>query len=109
MLTAHFSIIFCAPDRQELLGLLSSAPEQGTPSRVLKQNRGTTVTLVSLPTGAVVVKHHRLHTWRRWGDALLHGSPARRAWQGARLLQASGFPVPRPLAVLENHVAGTVR
>ena len=105
----HFSILFCAPGRQELLSLLSGTLEPGAPARVLKQNHGTTVTLVSLPSGAVVVKHHRLDTWRRWGDALLQGSPARRAWHGAQLLQAWGFPVPQPLAVVEKRVAGTVR
>jgi hypothetical protein len=62
-----------------------------------------------LPTGAVVIKHHRLSTWRRWGDALWHGSPARRAWQGARLLQAKGFPVPRPLAAFEQRTAGILQ
>ena len=105
----HLSILFCVPGRQELLSLLSGTLEQGAPARVLKQNHGTTVTLVSLPSGAVVVKHHRLDTWRRWGDALLQGSPARRAWHGAQLLQAWGFPVPQPLAVVEKRVAGTVR
>src|SRR2546428_5378728 len=104
----HLSILFCAPGRQELLSLLSGTLEPGAPARVLKQNHGTTVTLVSLPSGAVVVKHHRLDTWRRWGDALLQGSPARRAWHGAQLLQAWGFPVPQPLAVVEKRVAGTV-
>ena len=91
------------------MSLLSGTLEPGAPARVLKQNHGTTVTLVSLPGGAVVVKHHRLDTWRRWGDALLQGSPARRAWHGAQLLQAWGFPVPQPLAVVEKRVAGTVR
>lgn len=108
MKTADFSPIFCAPDRQELLTVLSSPPEHWAPARILKQDRRTTVTWVSLPTGAVVIKHNRLHTWRHWGDALWHGSPARRSWHGARLLQAHGFPVPRPLAVFEKRVAGTV-
>jgi len=76
---------------------------------VIKHDRGTTVTLLTLASGAVVIKHQRLHTWRRSGDALWHGSPARRAWRGARLLQAYGFPVSRPLAAFERRVAGTVR
>lgn len=109
MPTLHLSIIFGASDRQELLDLLSRAPNYGPSSQVLKQDRGTTVTLVSLPTGAVVVKHHRMYTWRRWGDGLVHGSPARRAWHGAKLLQAAGVPIPRPLAVAEKRVVGTVR
>ncbi|HEV8718396.1 MAG TPA: glycosyltransferase [Candidatus Binatia bacterium] len=101
--------IFCAPDRQELLQLVSCPPEQWTAARVLKHDRGTTVTLLPLPAGAVVIKHHRLHTWRRWGDALWHGSPARRSWRGAQLLQARGFLVPRPLAAFEQRIAGTLR
>src|SRR5262245_42321912 len=106
MLTSHLTTIFCAPDRPELRQLLSNSLESEAPSRIIKQDRGTTVTLVSLPTGAVVIKHHRLHTWRRWGDGLIHGSPARRAWRGAQLLQAAAVPVPRPLAVSEKWVAG---
>lgn len=109
MPTSPFSTVFCAPDRQELLALLSTAPEQWQHARVLKQNHGTTVTLVTLPTGAVVVKRHCVRTWRHWGDALLHGSAARRAWHGARLLQEHGFPVPRPLAVLEKRAGGIVQ
>jgi hypothetical protein len=109
MLTPHLSTVFCAPDKQELLRVVSTAPEQWASARVLKHDRGTTVTLLPLPTGAVVIKHKRLHTWRLWGDAFWHGSPARRAWQGAQLLQAKGFPVPRPLAVVEKHLVGTVQ
>ena len=88
---------------------MSTPPEQWTPARVLKHDRGTTVTLLMLPTGAVVIKHQCLHTWRRWGDALWHGSPARRAWWGAQLLQAKGFSVPRPLAAFDKWTAGTVQ
>src|SRR5215510_5110949 len=101
--------IFCAPDRQELPQVVARSPEQWPQARVLKHDRGTTVTLLMLPTGAVVIKHHRLSTWRRWGDALWHGSPARRAWQGAQLLQAKGFPVPRPLAAFEQRTAGILQ
>ncbi|MSQ47692.1 MAG: glycosyltransferase [Deltaproteobacteria bacterium] len=101
--------LFCSPDRLELPELLTHAPEYHGATRTLKQDRGTTVTLVSLPTGAIVIKHHRLSTWRQWGDSLLHGSPARRAWHGAQLLQAAGITVPRPLAVVERRTAGFVR
>jgi glycosyltransferase involved in cell wall biosynthesis len=92
-----------------LLQVVSSSPKQWPQARILKHDRRTTVTLLSLPSGAVVIKHHRLHTWRRSGDALWHGSPARRAWRGAQLLQAHGFSVSRPLAVFERRVAGAVR
>lgn len=106
---SHLSIIFCAPERQDLLHLVASPPEQWPRSRVLKQDRGTTVMLVPLSSGTVVIKHQRLRTWRRSGDALWHGSPARRSWHGAQLLQTHGFPVARPLAAVEQRVAGTVR
>src|SRR5262245_15416864 len=109
MLNPSLHTVFCVPDRQELVRLVSRPPEQWAAARVLKHDRGTTVTLLTLPTGAVVIKHHRLHTWRRRGDALRHGSPARRAWRGAQLLQARGFPVPRPLAAFEKRIAGTLR
>jgi glycosyl transferase family 2/lipopolysaccharide kinase (Kdo/WaaP) family protein len=101
--------LFCAPDRPELLELLARAPGYGVPAQNLKQDRGTTVTLVSLPTEPVVIKHHSLSTWRRRGDSLLHGSPAVRALRGARLLQAAGIAIPRPLAVAERRVAGIIR
>jgi len=102
------STLFCAPDRPELPDLLAQAPGYNGSTQNLKQDRGTTVTLVSLPTGAVVIKHHRLSTWRQWGDSLLHGSPAVRSWRGAQLLQAAGIAVPRPLAVAEQRAAGLV-
>ena len=105
---ASLSTLFCAPERPELAALLAHAPGYNGSTQNLKQDRGTTVTLVSLPTGAVVIKHHRLSTWRQWGDSLLHGSPAVRSWQGAQLLQAAGITVPRPLAVAEQRAAGLV-
>ncbi len=105
---SSLSILFRVPDRSELSELLAQAPGYNGATQKLKQDRGTTVTLVSLPTGAVVIKHHRLATWRQWGDSLLHGSPAVRAWKGARLLQAAGIAVPRPLAVAEIRAAGLV-
>ncbi len=107
--TPSLSTLFCVPDRPELVDFLSGTLKPTVASRVLKRGRGTTVTLVFLPAGAVVVKHYRSTTWRRWADALLHGSPARLAWHGAQLFQACGFPVPRPLAACEKRVAGTVR
>lgn len=92
-----------------MLPRLCGRLEPGTQVQVLKHDRGTTVTLIFLPTEAVVLKRHRLDTWRRRADALWHGSPAHRAWQGALLLQRYGFPVPRPLAGLEWRITGTVR
>ena len=103
------SPIFCVVDRPDLTERLATAPQEWGPSRLLKQDKDTTVSLVSLPLGAVVTKHHRLQRWGRIGDAVLHGSPARRSWQGANLLREHGFCVPRPLAVLERRQAGTVR
>jgi glycosyltransferase involved in cell wall biosynthesis len=105
---SSLSILFRAPDRPELSELLAQAPGYNGATQELKQDRGTTVTLVSLPAGGIVVKHHRLSTWRQWGDSLLHGSPAVRAWKGAQLLQAAGIAVPRPLAVAEIRAAGLV-
>src|SRR5262249_45145900 len=109
MLNPSLDTVFCAPDRQELLRVVSRLPEQWPRARALKHDRGTTVTLLMLPTGAVVIKHHRLYTWRRWADALWHGSPARRVWRGAQLLQAKGFPVFRFLVVFERRMAGILR
>jgi hypothetical protein len=103
-----FSTLFCVPGRPELLHIPSGTLAHGAPSRVLKQGKGTTVTLLSLPTGAVVVKHYRATSWRRRADTVLHGSPARRAWRGAQLLPAWGFLVPRPLAAFERRGAGVV-
>jgi|GEM_PF-160377 len=106
---SSLSIIFCDPNRPEVLDLFTaSAPSHGD-GRVLKTGRGIAVTLFPSAQGAIVVKHHRVHTWRRWGDNLLLGSPARRAWYGAQLLHAAGIPIPRPLAVVEKRFAGIVR
>ena len=101
--------VFCVTDRPDLSQVLQTAVYKWGPTQLLKQDKGTTVTLVSLPLGAVVTKHHSLQRWRRVADGVLHGSPARRSWQGARLLQEHGFCVPRPLAVLERRQAGIVR
>lgn len=106
---SSLTILFCTPDRPELRDLLARLPGYDAPTQDLKRDRGTTVTLVSLPTGPVVIKHHSLSTWRRWGDSLLHGSPAVRALRGAQLLQAAGIAVPSPLAVAERRVAGIIR
>jgi hypothetical protein len=102
------AIVFCAPDRPELPGLVSGPPDHWSSARLLKQHRGTTVALVPSSAGTVVVKHHDLRSWRHRVEALVHGSPGRRAWHGAQLLQAGGFLVPRPLAVVEKRNAGTV-
>ena len=106
---SSLSVIFCDPERREVLDLLSRPSLSHADSRVLKNGRGIVVTLFPSDQGAFVVKHHRLHTWRRWGDSVILGSPARRAWQGAQLLQAAGVATPRPLAVVERRVAGMVR
>ena len=76
--------------------------------RVFKQDAASTVRLMADDEMSVVVKWQRLHTWRRRADAVLHGSPARRAWKGAHRLRLLGFPAPRPLAVLERRAAGLV-
>ena len=109
MVAPPLSPVFCVADRPDLSQRLPIAPPDWGPGRLLKQDNDTTVSLVSLPLGAVVTKHHRLQRWGRIGEALLHGSPARRSWRGAKLLQEHGFCVPRPLAVLERRQAGLVR
>lgn len=103
------SVIYCVPDRQDILELLSRPSLAQAESRTLKNGRGSSVTLFPTAQGAVVTKHHQVHTWRRWGDCVLRGSPARRAWRGAQLLQAAGIPIPRPLAVVEHRSMGMVR
>ena len=94
---------------ERVMDLVCVQPPRWRCVRVLKQDRGTSVTLMSDSTQAVVVKRHQLTRWRHRADAVLHGSPARRAWRGARLLQQHGFPVPDPLAVVERRHAGLVR
>ncbi len=96
-------------DAARVRDLVSSQPTHWRCTRILKQDGGTTVTLMSDSIRSVVVKCHQLTPWRRRADAVLHGSPARRAWYGAHLLQTQGFPVPQPLAVVEKRSAGLVR
>jgi glycosyltransferase involved in cell wall biosynthesis len=102
--SSQLTTVFCASEHPELEQLVTLSLEQWPQAHLLKQNKGTTVTLLKASAGAVVVKHHRLTTWRRWADAMLRGSPARRAWMGAQLLQAQGFPIPRPLGVFEKRI-----
>ena len=103
------AIIHSHLDTARVTDLVSSQPAHWQCIRILKQDAGTTVTLMSDSSQSVVVKRHRLTRWRRRADALIHGSPARRSWRGARLLQTHGFPVPQPLAVVEKRKAGLVQ
>ena len=102
-------IIHSHLDAARVTDLISSQPTHWRCIRVFKQDAGTAVTLMSDSTQSVVVKRHQLTHWRRRADALIHGSPARRAWRGAQLLQTHGFPVPQPLAVVEKRRAGLVQ
>lgn len=106
--SADLLSVFCAPDQPALGQLVAGLSEQWPHAQVLKQDGGTTVTLLTLGSTSLVVKHQRLLTWRQWADALWRGSPARRAWDGAQLLVTRGFPVPRPLGVFERRIAGRV-
>ncbi|MGE0826593.1 MAG: glycosyltransferase [Candidatus Binatia bacterium] len=106
---SSLSVIFCDPERQDVLDLLSHPSAYEHESRVLKNHGGRTVSVVSLPQGPVVVKRHTLRTLPRWGESLFHGSPARRAWRGAQILQAAGIAIPRPLAAVEHRVTGVVQ
>ena len=103
------AIIHSHLDAARVTDLVSSQPIHWQCTRILKQDAGTTVTLMSDSIQSVVVKRHRLTHWRLRADALIHGSPARRSWRGARLLQTHGFPVPQPLAVVEKRKAGLVQ
>ncbi len=107
--TALPDIVHSHLNAARVIDLVSSQPTHWRCTRILKQDVGTTVTLMSDSIRSVVVKCHQLTHWRRRADALLHGSPARRAWYGAQLLQTHGFPVPQPLAVVEKRSAGLVR
>ncbi len=103
------AIIHSHLDAARITDLISSQPIHWQCTRIFKQDAGTAVTRMSDSTQSVVVKRHQLTHWRRRADALIHGSPARRAWRGAQLLQARGFPVPQPLAVVEKRKAGLVQ
>ena len=103
------TIVHSNLDTQLVADLVSQEPTLWKMSRILKKDAGTTVTVLSHDTHSVVVKHHRINRWRRRADAIMHGSPARRSWRGARLLQTYGFSVPQPLAVVEKRTAGMVQ
>ncbi len=102
-------LIYSHLDAARVTDLISSQPTHWQCTRIFKQDAGTTVTLMSDSIQSVVVKRHQLAHWRRRADALLHGSPARRAWRGAQLLQTHGFSAPQPLAVVERRRAGLVQ
>lgn len=106
--SSQLTTIFSAPEVPDLARLITSSPEQWPQLHILKRDKGTTVSLVTLANQPVVIKHHNLRTWKHWGDSLIHGSPAQRAWTGAKLLQSHGFPIPRPLGVFERRSAGRV-
>ena len=103
------AIVHSHLDTARVTDLVSSQPTHWRCTHIFKQDAGTIVTLMSDSTQSVVVKRHQLTHWRRRADVLLHGSPARRAWRGAQLLQTHGFPVPQPLAVVEKRKAGLIQ
>ena len=103
------TIVHSSLDAQLVSDLVSQEPALWKMCRILKKDAGTTVTVMSHNTQSVVVKHHRINRWRRRADTTIHGSPARRSWRGARLLQTYGFFVPQPLAVVEKRTAGIVQ
>lgn len=107
--SSQVQTIFCSSDLPDLAQLVSSPSIQWPQPHILKQDKGTTVTLITLAHHPIVIKHHKLRTWRQWGDSFLRGSPAQRSWAGAKLLQTQGFPTPRPLGVFERRSVGRVK
>ena len=99
---SRFVTVRAAPDTAPLVDFLQRPASDWGSVEILKHERGTTVCVVSSPVGAIVVKRHALKSWRRQADAVVHGSPALRAWTGAALLERHGIAVPRPLAALER-------
>ena len=103
------TIVYSSLDAQLVSDLVSQEPALWQMARILKKDARTTVTMMSHNKQSVVVKHHEIDSWRHRADIIMHGSPARRSWRGARLLQTYGFSVPQPLAVVEKRTAGMVQ
>ena len=91
MSASVLTIVHSSLDAQLVSDLVSQEPRLWHMCRILKKDAGTTVIVMSHNRQSVVVKHHRINRWRRRADIIIHGSPARRSWRGARLLQTYGF------------------
>ena len=78
------TILHSSLDAQLVSDLVSQEPVLWQMARILKKDAGTTVTVMSHNKQSVVVKHHQIDRWRRRADVIMHGSPARRSWRGAR-------------------------
>jgi lipopolysaccharide kinase (Kdo/WaaP) family protein len=75
-------------------------------TRVLKSNARVTVAVVPADGDALVLKRFRDEGPLRLVQVLVLGSSAARVWRAAGLMQAAGFAVPAPVAVLEDRVLG---
>jgi hypothetical protein len=79
----------------------------GSPrTRVLKESTRTTVGVVTVAGGDLVLKRFRELGPTRVFDVLALGSGAMRVWTGAERLRAAGFDVPEIVAVLERRRFG---
>src|SRR6185436_14237458 len=75
-------------------------------TRVLKGNERVTVAVVAADGDALVLKRFRDDGPLRLVQVLALGSSAERVWHAAALMQAAGFAVPTPVAVLEDRRLG---
>jgi len=75
-------------------------------TRVLKSNPRVTVAVLPSDDGALVLKRFCDESLLRLVQVLALGSSAERVWRAAALMQAAGFPVPEPVAVLEDRRLG---
>jgi hypothetical protein len=73
---------------------------------LLKESARVTVATVATAQGTLVLKRFQDATLLRVFVVLALGSSAQRVWHAARLLQASDFTVPEPIAVLERRRFG---
>jgi len=75
-------------------------------TRVLKESGHVTVAVVPSSAGALVMKRFRDDGCVRILEVLGLGSSAHRVWRAAALMDAAGFPVPKPIAALEQRRLG---
>jgi hypothetical protein len=76
---------------------------------IVKLQKKVMVGRVATPVGPLYVKRYMVHAWRVALGSFGRPSPARRAFEAARRLQALGFGVPGVVAAVEDRRLGLLR
>jgi len=94
--------------KNELMGFINN-PEyvfSRTDVQVLKKGRSSTVIRVSMDGHDYVIKRYNIKNWWHWMRRCLRTTRAKKCWRIAQKLRLFGIHTARPVAYIENNIAG---